>query len=228
MKRLTAVLLAGILFFSVFSAFAEEPAETGAPVLSYPDKDYGELTVGNATPMDGKFFTDMWGNATSDIDVRTLVHSYYLTIWGYDTGFFRANPVTVSALSVVEDSEGVRKYRFQIADDLLDIMGTEEQMGKTLGSDLAKQKLTLPMIRLLAALDEVSRETLIDEIRNRLSTATYSKIRELLQEHEIYDSVRATTVGHIRQGLEFLSVFPESEAKKAIEGFASYAIERQC
>lgn len=117
---------------------------------------------------------------------------------------------------------------FQIADDLLDILGTEEQMGKTLGSDLAKQKLTLPMIRLLAALDQVSRETLVDEIQNQLSTATYTKIRELLQEHKIYDSVRATTVGHIRQGLGLLSVFPESEAKQAIEGFANYAIERQC
>ena len=117
---------------------------------------------------------------------------------------------------------------FQIADDLLDILGTEERMGKTLGSDLAKQKLALPIIRLLAALDAVSRETLIGEIRNRLSSGTYSKIRDLFCEHKICDSVRATTIGHIRQGLELLSVFPESQAKNAIEGFANYAIERQC
>ena len=125
MKRLIAVLLAGILLIGSFSAFAETPAETETPVLLYPDKDYSELTVGNATPMDGKFFTDMWGNATSDIDVRTLVNSYYLIIWGYDTGFFRANPVTVSALSVVENNEKVRKYRFQIADDLYYSDGTK-------------------------------------------------------------------------------------------------------
>ena len=36
---------------------------------------------------------------------------------------------------------------FQIADDLLDILGNEDEMGKTLGSDFVKQKLTLPFIR---------------------------------------------------------------------------------
>jgi len=117
---------------------------------------------------------------------------------------------------------------FQIADDLLDLLGTEEQMGKTLGSDLAKQKLTLPMIRLLAVLDSGTRETLINEIQNALSPATYKKIRSLFQEHKIRESVRATAIGHIQEGLGLLSIFPESEARNAIEGFASYAIERQC
>ena len=39
---------------------------------------------------------------------------------------------------------------FQISDDLLDILGSEEITGKSLGSDLRKQKLTLPLIHLLA------------------------------------------------------------------------------
>jgi octaprenyl-diphosphate synthase len=39
---------------------------------------------------------------------------------------------------------------FQISDDLLDIVGSEHVTGKSLGSDIAKQKLTLPLIRLLA------------------------------------------------------------------------------
>ncbi len=40
---------------------------------------------------------------------------------------------------------------FQIADDVLDILGDERTTGKTLGTDLDKQKLTLPVIRMLAA-----------------------------------------------------------------------------
>lgn len=35
---------------------------------------------------------------------------------------------------------------FQIADDLLDLLGEEETTGKTAGADLAKQKMTLPLI----------------------------------------------------------------------------------
>lgn len=116
---------------------------------------------------------------------------------------------------------------FQIADDLLDLLGTEEEMGKTLGSDLLKQKLTLPIIRLLAVLPEKDRDALKNEIENRLTPETYSTICRLLDEHGVYDSVRATAVGHIRSAIELLEVFPESDAKNAILGFASYAIERQ-
>lgn len=39
---------------------------------------------------------------------------------------------------------------FQIADDLLDVVGDERRMGKSLGTDLDLQKLTLPVIRFLS------------------------------------------------------------------------------
>jgi octaprenyl-diphosphate synthase len=38
---------------------------------------------------------------------------------------------------------------FQIADDLLDLVGEEQTTGKSLGTDLEQQKLTLPLLRLL-------------------------------------------------------------------------------
>jgi octaprenyl-diphosphate synthase len=38
---------------------------------------------------------------------------------------------------------------FQIADDLLDLVGEEQETGKSLGTDLEQQKMTLPLIRLL-------------------------------------------------------------------------------
>ena len=141
MRRLIALLLAGILLLGVFPAAAEEEtgdgpetagaaetAETAEPAateIPYPDRNYEELVVGNPTPMDGKFFTGMWGNSTTDIDVRTLVNSYYLTTWSYDTGIFHANPVVVSgAVVVVNETDGTRRYVFRIADDLYYSDGT--------------------------------------------------------------------------------------------------------
>ena len=57
MPRLLALLL--VLLMLTVSAAAEETAE----------KDYTHLTVGNTTPFEGNFFTPMWGNITSDLDV---------------------------------------------------------------------------------------------------------------------------------------------------------------
>ena len=41
---------------------------------------------------------------------------------------------------------------FQIVDDLLDVLGDEAKVGKSLGTDLVKQKATLPVIRLLGTI----------------------------------------------------------------------------
>ena len=57
MKRFGAVLTALLLLLCQAGAEADGTAENS-------------LVVGNPTPMRGEFFTDMWGNATSDIDVR--------------------------------------------------------------------------------------------------------------------------------------------------------------
>ena len=94
-------------------------------VNPYPDRNYEELVVGNPTPMDGKFFTGMWGNATSDIDVRSLVHGYYLTMWGYETGLFVHTPNVVSGMLIAEDPEGNRTYTLSLCDDLFYSDGTK-------------------------------------------------------------------------------------------------------
>lgn len=50
---------------------------------------------------------------------------------------------------------------FQIADDLLDVLGNEAITGKSLGTDLDQQKPTLPLIRLLQQVSAEERETVL-------------------------------------------------------------------
>jgi octaprenyl-diphosphate synthase len=57
-----------------------------------------------------------------------------------------AAPAVVDALTRYGRGVGLA---FQIADDLLDLVGEEGAAGKSLGTDLAQQKLTLPLIHLL-------------------------------------------------------------------------------
>src|SRR5689334_2930826 len=58
-----------------------------------------------------------------------------------------ASPAVVAQMEAYGRDLGIA---FQIADDVLDLWGEERQTGKSLGTDLKKQKLTLPLIRLLA------------------------------------------------------------------------------
>ena len=61
-----------------------------------------------------------------------------------------ADEATTEALDRYGRNLGIA---FQIADDVLDIWGEERLTGKSLGTDLEKQKLTLPVIRLLETAD---------------------------------------------------------------------------
>src|SRR5579885_1522175 len=62
-----------------------------------------------------------------------------------------AGPEVVAAMERYGRYVGIA---FQIADDLLDLVGEEGKTGKSLGTDLEQQKMTLPLIRLLAQAPE--------------------------------------------------------------------------
>jgi len=62
-----------------------------------------------------------------------------------------AAPEVVQALARYGRRVGLA---FQIADDLLDLIGEERTAGKSLGTDLEQRKLTLPLIHLLAGGDK--------------------------------------------------------------------------
>ena len=69
---------------------------------------------------------------------------------------------------------------YQIYDDCLDIAGNEAVIGKTLGTDLRKGKLTLPVLMLLQSASAIEREQYchlivggkVDEMTEVLNTET--------------------------------------------------------
>ena len=113
MKRIIAWLLVLLLLFS--AAAAEEKSEE-APA--------NRLTVGNPTPMRGEFFTSLWGNSTSDSDVRDLLHGYNLVIWDGDLGAFKTDPTVVSRISSRDEANGNRIYTVELNHDLTYSDGT--------------------------------------------------------------------------------------------------------
>lgn len=82
------------------------------------------LIVGNATEMTGNFFSEMFGNSTADLDVRTLLHGYNLMVWRSGQGTYNVNPSVVSNLRTQDDAEGNRTYVISLWGDLAYSDGT--------------------------------------------------------------------------------------------------------
>lgn len=136
--------------------------------------------------------------------------------------FAEADEATVTAANRYGRSLGMA---FQIADDILDLTGSERQTGKTLGSDFAKQKLTLPTIRLLDTADE----TLRNRLREWLSAADEqagAALRQCLLESDAVDYARRKALDLAAAAREALSVFTESPARQILEETTDFAVLR--
>lgn len=107
-------------------AEAAEAAEAVEPAVTLPanlNYDYDELVVGTTMPMYGNFSFAMWGNASSDIDVRKMIHGYNLVEWDSAVGGFEFDPNVVSG-TLVEDENGDHVYNLILTNDMYYSDGT--------------------------------------------------------------------------------------------------------
>ena len=133
-----------------------------------------------------------------------------------------ASAATVEALEEYGRDLGVA---FQIADDVLDIWGEERTTGKSLGTDLEKQKLTLPLIRLLATASPAAAHRL----RSLLAEADAESrraLRPLLEDSGALQYAWERAKGSAAQALAHLDVLPESNAKDVLKTLAHYVVRR--
>ena len=96
-----------------------------------------------------------------------------------------ADPATISALKEYGMKIG---GAYQIYDDCVDIAGSEKETGKTLGTDLRKGKLTLPVLMLLQSAPAIDRERLSALILDEKS----EQIAQLLKSPSSGDALSAS------------------------------------
>jgi len=76
-----------------------------------------KVVVGSGTEVSGNFFTDMWGNNTSDIDVRAMLHGYATVALTNDATYAPdSSVVTVDPPSVA--ANGNKTYTFHVTPGL--------------------------------------------------------------------------------------------------------------
>jgi octaprenyl-diphosphate synthase len=114
---------------------------------------------------------------------------------------------------------------FQIADDLLDLVGDEAAMGKSLGTDLAKQKPTLPLIRLLADRSPAERGEIV-ELATSLDAADRQQLQVWLKRSEALDYARNKAEEFAASARDELRHVPPSPARDALATLAELVVSR--
>jgi octaprenyl-diphosphate synthase len=135
-----------------------------------------------------------------------------------------AGPDVVEALASFGRDVGLA---FQIADDLLDLVGDERATGKSLGTDLEQGKLTLPLIRLL----QDGPPPLAARVRQVLQSRENHKREALwpcLAEGDGLDYARRRAEGLAERARRELGCLPASPARAALEAMAERVVHRDC
>ena len=114
---------------------------------------------------------------------------------------------------------------FQIQDDILDIVGDPGTVGKTLGIDIEKGKLTLPMIQFLRIAPPEHRALLRSLLSSR-DADKVEKIRQLILPSHAIDDARDHARALIDRAKTALLDLPDSEAKRVLETMAEFVITR--
>ena len=114
MKRIMGWLIVLVMCVTWFGALGENaPAETE------------ELVVVNPTHLNGNFFSSMFGNVTSDLDVQRLLHGYNLVMWDEAGCMYKEDDSVVSGVLKMMDSDGNIEYLLNLYEDLYFSDGTK-------------------------------------------------------------------------------------------------------
>lgn len=116
---------------------------------------------------------------------------------------------------------------FQLVDDLLDLTGREEVLGKPIASDLREGKLTLPLIHLVQQGGPHVRTLVADVVRDRqLTPERWQEIAACLSEHRSLDYAyrKATEFG--ARAKASLAVLPASPEREGLMALADYVLSR--
>ena len=105
------------------------------------------------------------------------------------------------------------------------VLGDEEQMRKSLGSDLQKEKLTLPLIRLLDQSSPADQAT-IQEILSQPDPQTKARLAQFIKNSDAIEYAANRARDFARQARESLKVCAASPTRQILEELTEFAIQR--
>ena len=114
---------------------------------------------------------------------------------------------------------------FQIVDDILDFIGTEEDMGKPTGSDLAQGTLTLPSMLLLEHYPEDNPVKRLFQERDKQENI--KQAIELVRNSSIAQECYTMASDYCAKAYRNLDPLPNNSKRQALVNLANYVVNRK-
>ena len=168
-------------------------------------------------------------------DLRTDEGIYLKVIRGKTAALFSAateaggviagaDEAATRALFDYGDALGIA---FQIVDDYLDYAGDAGNTGKNVGDDFRERKLTLPVIKAVAAGDDEERAFWKRTIeKGRQEEGDLEQALGLLAKHETLEATRAEATAWAEKAKSAMAALPESEMREMLIDLADYVVAR--
>ena len=130
----------------------------------------------------------------------------------------------VRALHVYGDALGIA---FQIADDLLDYGGSSATIGKNTGDDFRERKLTLPVIKAVAAADAQERAFWVRVIeKGDQREDDLEQALALMARHDAMEAARADALRWSDTAHKALDILPDHPLRGMLADLAAYVVGR--
>jgi len=127
--------------------------------------------------------------------------------------------------------EALRRYgvalgtAYQIYDDVLDLYGAEDDAGKSLGTDLAKGKVTLPLLVFLEHAPDSSRQRMLQRL-DAWDASYFAEVRSLLDESDALEESRRVIDGLLDVARGELTILPDSAETRALYALPGFLAQQ--
>ncbi|MBN9676416.1 polyprenyl synthetase family protein [Salipiger bermudensis] len=172
---------------------------------------------------------------TAAQDLRTNEDIYLQVVRGKTAALFSAATEVGGVIAGVEEEQVQALFdygdalgiAFQIVDDLLDYQGDSSATGKNVGDDFRERKLTLPVIKAIAAADDEERAFWKRTIeKGDQQDGDLEHALALLNKHGALDATRADAQAWTDKAKASMAKLPQSELRDLLVELADFVVSR--
>jgi octaprenyl-diphosphate synthase len=163
-----------------------------------------------------------------------LARDEYVKIIGMKTGALFAVSCELGAFLAGSSPERLERLRqfgdlfgiaYQIYDDIVDLIGNEAETGKSLGTDLQKGKLTLPLLLLLEQVENGDQQVVSSLLLNEHDN-TRGMLMDYVRAHKTVEQSAKIALDFARRAMDQLAELPQNEGAELLRGMTSLLISR--